>query len=108
MLKYSKEMLLFDERCVDYGCNKVQYVDHLRLIGYEFYLLGRSFAMDLVHHECVSGLLLIFSSSYRKWYLSYARAAKESVMRKVCNAYMGKAELMYPSSAKVGICNLLY
>lgn len=51
MLKYDKEMLLFDERFVDYGCNKVQYVDHLRLIGYEFYLLGRSFAMDLVHHE---------------------------------------------------------
>ena len=51
MLKYSEDMLLFDERFVDYGCNKVQYVDHLRLRGYEFYILTQTFAMDLVHHE---------------------------------------------------------
>ena len=53
-MKYYPDMLLFDERFVNYGCNKVQYVDHLRMRGYEFYLLTRSFAMDLVHHECVS------------------------------------------------------
>ena len=51
LMKYSPDMLLFDERFVNYGCNKVQYVDHLRMRGYEFYLLTRSFAMDLVHHE---------------------------------------------------------
>ena len=51
---------------------------------------------------------MICSSSYRKWYLSYARAAKESKMRKVCNAYMDKAQFLYPSSAKVKICNSLY
>ena len=51
LLKYSKDMLLFDERFVNYGCNKVQYVDHLRLRGVQFYLLTGSVAMDLVHHE---------------------------------------------------------
>ena len=51
VLKYDPEMDLFDERFVNYGCNKVQYVDLLRLKGFDFYLLTQSFAMDIVHHE---------------------------------------------------------
>ena len=51
VMRYFDSMTLFDERFVDYGCNKVQWVDQLRLMGYEFYLLGRAFMMDIVHHE---------------------------------------------------------
>lgn len=58
LLKYDQDMLLFDERFVDYGCNKVQYVDHLRLLGYQFYILTQTFAMDLVHHEYLLLFLL--------------------------------------------------
>lgn len=50
-MRYYDNMTLFDERFVDYGCNKVQWVDQLRLMGYEFYLLGRAFMMDIAHHE---------------------------------------------------------
>ena len=57
VLKYSPEMDLFDERFINYGCNKVQYVDLLRLKGFDFYLLTQTFAMDIVHHEYVSGNL---------------------------------------------------
>ena len=60
LLKYSEDMLLFDERFIDYGCNKVQYVDHLRLRGYEFYIFTQTFAMDLVHHEYT--LFFLYSS----------------------------------------------
>lgn len=35
MVKYSKDMLLFDERFVNYGCNKVQWINLLRLSGTE-------------------------------------------------------------------------
>ena len=51
LLKNRKDMLLFDERFVNYGCNKVQYVDLLRVSGYQFYLFTQTFAMDIVHHE---------------------------------------------------------
>ena len=51
LLRYSPDTLLFDERFINYGCNKVQFVDQLRLMGYDFYLLSTSFSMDLVHHE---------------------------------------------------------
>lgn len=51
MVRYTESTVLFDERFVDYGCNKVQYIDHLRNIGYQFYLLTQAFAMDVIHHE---------------------------------------------------------
>lgn len=60
--RYSKSTIFYDERFINYGCNKVQLVDHLRhfgmgaflgmsIIGYKFYILTNSFAMDIVHHE---------------------------------------------------------
>ena len=51
MVRYTESTVLFDERFVDYGCNKVQYIDNLRNIGYQFYLLTQAFAMDVIHHE---------------------------------------------------------
>lgn len=51
MLQYNKDTLLFDERFINYGCNKVQYVDHLRYQGYSFYIPSDVFSVDLVHRE---------------------------------------------------------
>lgn len=51
MQRYSETTIFFDERFVNYGCNKVQYIDHLRHRSYAFYILTQSFAMDVVHHE---------------------------------------------------------
>lgn len=107
-LRYYPDMLLFDERFVNYGCNKVQFVDQLRLMGYDFYLLTRSFAMDLVHHESFCGMAFTISSSFRKSYLLYARAGLAGKMRKLCNVYMAKTEQVYVNKSHVGICNDLY
>ena len=120
VLKYRPEMPLFDGRFIDYGCNKVQFVDLLRLMGYEYYVMTQAFAMDIVHHEYVFIFVFtpfpansksphfIFSSSYRKSYLSYARAALSGPMRKLCDRFMAKAALTYPSSYNVDICKTLY
>lgn len=51
MLRYNEDTLLFDERFINYGCNKVQYVDHLRYQGYSFYIPSDVFSVDLVHRE---------------------------------------------------------
>ena len=51
MLRYSELTPYFDERFVNYGCNKVQFIDLLRNMGYRFYILTQSFAMDIAHHE---------------------------------------------------------
>ena len=49
MNRYTKSTVLFDERFVDYGCNKIQFIEHLRHRGNKFFILTRSFAMDITH-----------------------------------------------------------
>ena len=51
LLKRTPQTPLFDERFVDYGYNKVQLVEHLRAVGYHFYILTQAFAMDVPHEE---------------------------------------------------------
>ena len=60
MIRYSESTPYFDERFVNYGCNKVQFIDLLRNMGYRFYILTQSFAMDVAHHEYTRSKRLIF------------------------------------------------
>ena len=49
MVRRSLSLPLFDERFINYGYNKVQWVEHLRWIGYQFALIIQSFAVDVPH-----------------------------------------------------------
>ena len=49
MVRRSPSLPLFDERFINYGYNKVQWVEHLRWIGYQFALIIQSFAVDVPH-----------------------------------------------------------
>ena len=51
MLPNQNTTLLFDERFINYGCNKVQFADHLRFQGYRFFIPSAAFATDVVHHK---------------------------------------------------------
>ena len=51
MVRYSRDIPLFHEEFVDYGYNKVQYFEHLRQAGFQFYILNQAFAMDFPHPE---------------------------------------------------------
>lgn len=49
MLHYSPSLPLFGEQFVDYGYNKVQYYEHLRQMGFQFYIVNHAFAVDYPH-----------------------------------------------------------
>ena len=51
MVKYSPQVPLFHDKFVNYGYNKVQYFEHLRQAGFQFYILNHAFAMDFPHPE---------------------------------------------------------
>jgi hypothetical protein len=44
-----KSTPFFDERFTGYGKNKIQWIQHLRLTGFEFYVLPRAFVMHCPH-----------------------------------------------------------
>lgn len=77
MIRYSNDTILFDERFINYGCNKVQYVDYLRHLGYQFYILGDEFAMDVLHPD----------SSHRTHFLDYRKRTQKPEMTIVCYDY---------------------
>jgi len=39
----------FDERFVGYGKNKIQWIQHLRLVGFNFYVVPKAFVMHCPH-----------------------------------------------------------
>ena len=98
LLKYDEDMVLYDERFVDYGCNKVQLINLYRMMGYDFYILTKTFALDISHHD----------SKYREGYMTYARAGMRNKMGKLCSIYLAKTQLEYANQNKVNICTDLY
>ena len=51
MVRLSPDLPLFDDRFVNYGYNKVEYVENLRQAGVSFFILNQAFAMDFPHPE---------------------------------------------------------
>lgn len=49
MVKKTKDLPLFDERFINYGFNKVEWIENLRYRGYEFHVLSQSYAIDMPH-----------------------------------------------------------
>ena len=49
IVKKTDTMPRFDNRFVNYGYNKVQWVTHLRFSGYHFYVFGPAFGIDVAH-----------------------------------------------------------
>ncbi|OAO15374.1 glycosyltransferase-like protein LARGE2-like protein [Blastocystis sp. ATCC 50177/Nand II] len=51
MVRRSEHLPPFDERFINYGFNKVEWVETLRYLGYEFYVLSHAFAVDAPHKQ---------------------------------------------------------
>ena len=60
MIKREEGEVMFNPVFINYGCNKVQMIEHLRStsrvvwcssVDHSFYLLNNAFATDIAHHE---------------------------------------------------------
>ena len=49
MMGRTEQLPLFDERFINYGFNKVQWIENLRYLGFEFSVLSQAFAVDIPH-----------------------------------------------------------
>ncbi len=49
MIKKTNETPLFDERFINYGYNKIEWIETLRYTGYKFAVLINGFGMDVPH-----------------------------------------------------------
>ena len=49
MVKHSPSTPMFDSRFIDYGFDKISYIEKLRQMNYQMYILNRAFAIDYPH-----------------------------------------------------------
>ena len=49
MVKRSPHLPAFDERFVNYGKDKISWIEHLRYTGYKFAVLKNAYAIDIPH-----------------------------------------------------------
>ena len=49
ILRKSAKLPAFDERLVNYGYNKVQWLEHLRYVGYRYSILSNGYSVDIPH-----------------------------------------------------------
>ena len=49
LLRYQESTPLFDERFINYGFNKVEWIENLRYLGYEYHVLSQAYAIDIPH-----------------------------------------------------------
>lgn len=49
MVRKTPNLPLFDERFINYGFNKVEWIENLRYLGYEYYVLSQAYAIDIPH-----------------------------------------------------------
>lgn len=49
MVRKTDSLPRFSERFINYGYNKVQWLEHLRFVGYDFQILTNGFAVDIPH-----------------------------------------------------------
>lgn len=51
IVKMTVDTPLYEEGYINYGFNKIQYFEHLRLRGARLYIIAQSFAVDMPHPE---------------------------------------------------------
>ena len=49
LIKKTPTLPLYDERFVGYGWNKVQWIENLRMAGYNFYVFEHGFIIHCPH-----------------------------------------------------------
>lgn len=49
----SSQLPLFNPAFIDYGYNKIEWLTHLRLLGYRFSVLSHSWAFHVKHEKYV-------------------------------------------------------
>ena len=49
MVRKTPDLPLFDERFINYGFNKVEWIENLRYLGYEYHVLSQVYAIDIPH-----------------------------------------------------------
>ena len=111
ILKKTEGMPRFDERFVNYGYNKVEFLTELRYSGWRFYVLGTAFGIDVPHprskyqQKFVSTIMrehrMINRDVFSQFFNELVKRKKQSVIR-TC----GKRSREVDINASIDFCSV--
>ena len=88
IVRKSDHLPLFDERFINYGYNKQQWVEHLRYIGYKFAQLVHGYGIDIPHPLYVDLTILFCSSVVKKQWAATISKTDKKPMKDVFQVYL--------------------
>ena len=106
MVRLSPDLPLFDDRFVNYGYNKVEYVENLRQAGFSFFILNQAFAMDFPHPEWEWVMLLKSSTEFRTAYHNMIHSNSGNPMKDVYNDLQKKFNRDFQYRESFPVCFL--
>lgn len=65
MVRRNDSITRFHEGFINYGFNKISYVESLRLSGYSFYLASKMYAFDLPHRPYYFSFIVYIDLIFR-------------------------------------------
>ncbi|KAK8825130.1 hypothetical protein WA556_006418 [Blastocystis sp. ATCC 50177/Nand II] len=96
MVRRSAFLPLFDDRFINYGYNKVQWVETLRWLGFQFALVTQSFAVDVPHPP---------SEYARSWTKQWEKKDNANItMRRVYRKYLTELRNLTNDDSTVFVC----
>lgn len=96
MVRRSAFLPLFDDRFINYGYNKVQWVETLRWLGFQFALATQSFAVDVPHPP---------SEFAQSWTKQWERKDNANItMRRVYRKYLTELRNRTNDDSTVFVC----
>ena len=99
----------FYEGFVNYGFNKISYIETLRLDGYRFVVGGNFFAFDLPHYPLVCTSYLSRSSRFQKQHVnnraSISYMTNYYYMQKIRKRSLGK-KILHPICSRYPVSSL--
>ena len=104
IVKLTADTPLYEEGYINYGFNKIQYFEHLRLRGTRLYLIAQSFAVDMPHPEWASQQEMSCSSQFRTAYVSRYVGRAVSSMETMYKKHQRKWAEKYAKTKKVQVC----
>ncbi|KAK8809494.1 hypothetical protein WA158_000437 [Blastocystis sp. Blastoise] len=95
VVKKSQFLPLFDERFINYGYNKQQWISHLRMAGYWFYVLNGGYAMNVYHDPS------IYES---RWHDASSRNQYEVTHYALWKKFLARTSLQYEHTTSMPTC----
>ena len=110
MIVYRNDSITqFYEGFVNYGFNKISYIETLRLDGYRFVVGGNFFAFDLPHYPLVCTSYLSRSSRFQKQHVnnraSISYMTNYYYMQKIRKRSLGK-KILHPICSRYPVSSL--